>query len=91
MMGTIDTGEELGSYSQTFATIDCNSSHRRCQSTLHRAIHQCVMGQSIPPQRLSDLPRDECIRALHQRAADARAQWQASRSAQPSFWSRLFG
>jgi len=49
------------------------------------------MGQSIPPQRLSDLPRDECIRALHQRAADARAQWQASRSAQPSFWSRLFG
>jgi hypothetical protein len=43
------------------------------------------------PARLSDLPRDECLRALHQRAADARSQWLALREQPPSLWRRLFG
>ena len=49
------------------------------------------MPQSQTPIRLSDLPRDECLKALQQRATDAKMKWQESRMAAPSLWQRMFG
>lgn len=50
-----------------------------------------LMTQHAYPIRLSDLPREQRLNALYRRSAEARAQWQASRSKPRTVWERLFG
>lgn len=47
-------------------------------------------GMTLSP-RLSDLPRDERMAALYQRAQQRKAEWQAMRPPANGLWSRWFG